>query len=250
MSRPLEPAVKTALDKPILPLAAIVYLDILDDPLFAWSGFGDLVFAAGQTGDISLDGKTFKGTGTIIEVSAVSEGMGGSDALEISMPGVDPYEPLMRQLVTNRNRWQFRRAVVWLMLLDPDTDAIVGKPFRIKTGRMDKMPYSETDEAGVIKVSIEGQQAYGNAPLGTRYSESRDIDPRDNSQSWVHSLANMTAAIGQATAQPGTGGAGGSFSGGSGSGSGSGGGNGGGGSPFYGGGGGGGRGDRTNDVIY
>ena len=200
MTRLLEAATAAAVEKPVLPLAVLVYLDIQDDPLIAWSGIGDLIFAAGQTGDPSLDGKTFKGTGNLIQVGSVSEGVGGSDALEISMPGVDPFEPALRQLITNRNRWQFRRAVVWVMALDPDTDAIVGKPFRIKTGRMDKMPFSENNREGVIKCSIEGQQAYGNSALGTRYSEQRDINPKDTSQLYVHYLANVTAEMGKPSA--------------------------------------------------
>lgn len=153
----------------------------------------------GETGDPSLDGKTFKGTGDIIEVSAVSEGVGGSDALEIALPGVNLDMPMMRQLVRDRQRWQFRRAIVWVVLLDEFTDEIVGKPFRIKTGRMDRMPYSEANGPGIIKCSIEGQQAYGNTPLNTRYSEQVDINANDNSQSWAHSLANMTAELGKST---------------------------------------------------
>lgn len=200
MTRPLTAATSAALDKPVLPLAVILYLDIEGDPLFAWTGIGDLPFAAGETGDPSLDGKTFFGTGTIMEVSQISDGVGGSDALEISLPGVDVGQPMLRQLITNRNRWQFRRAVVWLMALDPDTDAIAGKPFRIKTGRMDQMPYAENDKNGTVKVSIEGQQAYGNVPLATRYSEQTDVNPNDTSQRYVHSLANMTASIGQLSA--------------------------------------------------
>lgn len=202
MTRPLVAATATALDKPILPVAVIVYLDILNDPLFAWSGIGDLVFGVAETGDPSLDSKTFNGTGSIIEISAVSEGVGGSDALDISLPGVDIQEPLLRQLITNRNRWQFRRAIVWLMLLDPDTDLIAGKPFRIKTGRMDRMPLSENDTGGTIKVVIEGQQSYGDIPLGSRYSEQIDINPNDTSQKWAHSLANMQAVIGKNTVSP------------------------------------------------
>lgn len=208
MTRPLDPVTSAGLDKPILPLAVILYLNIEGDPLFAWSGIGDLPFAPGETGDPSLDGKTFLGTGNLIEVSTISEGVGGSDALEITLPGVDIGQPMLRQLISNRNRWQFRRAVVWLMLLDPDTDAIAGKPFRIKTGRMDQMPYNENDKSGNVKCKIEGQQAYGNIPLATRYSEAIDINPNDTSQKYVHSLANMTAALGQASAAPGMVGAG------------------------------------------
>lgn len=207
MTRTLANSTKLGLDKAELPLAAILYLDILDDPLYCWSGIGDLTFGAAETGDPSLDGLTFAGTGTIINISTIGEGVGGSDALEISLPGVDLNEPMLRQLITNRNRWQFRRAVVWLMVLDPDTFAIAGKPFRIKTGRMDQMPYSENNKEGVVKCKIEGQQAYGNIPLASRYSEQIDINPNDVSQKYVHALANMTAALGQASAQGGTGGA-------------------------------------------
>lgn len=355
MSRPLEIATSEAVGKPVLPLAMIVYLDIADDPLFAWTGIGDLTFGApeliangkfdynlngwvkgygdpkaelinnairittvsgswashsysfptvvGQeyktsvrlvgtsnggahfiksdsavdwgvnradlmpnntttpgvyagkftataatsyihvlggnaagstatyddisvaeqsagltTGDPSLDGKTFKGLGTIAEISNISDGIGGSDAIEIAMPGVDPFQPAMRQLITDRRRWQFRRAVVWMLALDPDTDAIVGKPFRVKTGRMDRMPYTEGRDGGVIKVRIEGQQAYGNEPLNTRYSEQVDLDPNDNSQQWVHHLANITPELGIKTEIPGAGNTGASVSIGGGSG--------------------------------
>lgn len=202
MTRPLQAATSTALGQPILPLAVIVYLDVESDPLYAWSGIGDLSFAAAATGDPSLDGKTFLGTGTLIEVGEVSEGAGGSDALELTLPGVDLGEPMLRQLITNRNRWQFRRAVVWLMVLNPDTNAIEGKPFRIKTGRMDQMPYSENDRSGQVKCVIEGQQSYGDIPLASRYSEQLDINPNDTSQNWVHALANMNATIGKATVTP------------------------------------------------
>ncbi len=204
MTRPLEQATKDGFDKPIIPLAVIIYLDILDDPLFAWSGIGDLTFAAAQTGDPSLDGRTFKGTGNLIELSAVSEGVGGSDTLQVILPGVDVTEPILRQLITTRRRWQFRRAIVWLMLLDPDTNAITGKPFRIKTGRMDQMPFSENAKGGSVKCKIEGQQSYGNTPTASRYSEQIDINPNDISQRFVHSLANMTAQIGTASANAGT----------------------------------------------
>ena len=204
MTRPLEAATKAAVDKPILPLAVILYMDILNDPLFAWTGIGDLIFTAAQTGDPSLDSKTFKGLGTAVEIGTMSEGVGGSDALEIALPGVDIAEPMMRQVIRDRQRWQFRRAIVWCMALNETTGAIEGKPFRIKTGRIDAMPYSEGNNAGIIKARIEGQQAYGNEPLATRYSEQIDINPNDTSQKYAHTLANMSAELGKSsTSNPG-----------------------------------------------
>jgi hypothetical protein len=203
MTRPLDPATSIAVGNPVLPISFALYLDILDDPLFAWAGIGDLVFGAGATGDAFLDGKTFYGTGHIVEISNISDGAGGSDALEVSLQGVDPLQPAMRQIMTNRNRWQFRRAIAWMIALDPETLAPVGKPFRLKTGRMDRMPYTEDKDGGKIKCKIEGQQAYTNRPLSTRYSEQRDINPNDTSQKFVHALANRTPELGVSSATSG-----------------------------------------------
>ena len=202
MTRPLNAATAAAFQQSDLPFAFIVYLDILGDPLLAWTGLGDLVFSAGQTGDTLLDGKTFVGAGSIFEIGSATDAIGGSDVMTISVAGVDITQPVLRQLIYNRNRWQFRRATVWMMTLDPTTYAIVGQPFRIKTGRMDQMPYSESASGGVVSCKIEGQQSYGKQPLLTRYSEQLDINSADVSQNYIYSLANMTAALGTPSATP------------------------------------------------
>lgn len=202
MTRPLDSATATATTQPILPLATIIRLDIVGDPLFCWTGLGDLTFSAGQTGDSALDGNTFLGTGTAVEIGVSSDGAGGSDVLELALAGVSITDPILRQIIYNHNRWQFKPAYVWMMLLDPVTSAIVGKPFRIKTGRIDQMPYDEDKGKGIVKCKIEGQQSYGKQPLATRYSEQKDIDPNDISQDFVYSLANMTASFGTVSAPP------------------------------------------------
>lgn len=202
MTRPLDAATATATTQAILPMATIIRLDIVGDPLYCWTGIGDLTFGAGATGDSALDGNTFLGTGTAIEIGVASDGAGGSDVLELSLAGVSITDPILRQIIYNHNRWQFKPAYVWLVLLDPTTSAVVGKPFRIKTGRIDQMPYDEDKGKGIVKCKIEGQQSYGNQPLATRYSEQKDIDPNDISQDFVYSLANMTASFGTVSAPP------------------------------------------------
>ena len=202
MTRILDSATAAATSNPTLPMATIVRLDIVGDPLYCWTGIGDLTFGAGATGDSALDGLTFLGTGTAVEIGISSDGAGGSDVLELSLAGVSITDPILRQIIYNHNRWQFKPAYVWLMLLDPDTYAIAGKPFRIKTGRMDQMPYDEDKGKGIVKCRIEGQQSYGKQPLATRYSEQKDINPNDISQDFVYSLANMTAQYGTVSAPP------------------------------------------------
>ncbi len=200
MVRPLDSATAAAVGNPIIPLAAIVRLYIVGDPLLAWTGLGDLVFGAGATGDPELDGATFKGIGSIIELAGISEGVGGTDGLAITLPGVDLNNLAMKQVIRDRNLWQFQRGLVWLMLINPDTGAITGKPFRVRTGRIDSMPYRQQNGEGSITAVIEGQQAYGTEALNSRYSEQPDININDTSQKWVWNLANMSAIIGKSTA--------------------------------------------------
>jgi hypothetical protein len=168
--------------------------------LLAWTGIGDLTFGAGQTGDTELDGVTFKGIGDALELSGLSEGIGGTDGLQVTLPGVDLNSNEMKQIIRDRDLWQFQRALTWLMLIDPDTGAITGKPFRIRTGRIDNMPYKEDRGKGSLNCVIEAQQAYGNEALNSRYSEQSDINSTDTSQKWVWNLANMSPIIGRSTA--------------------------------------------------
>jgi hypothetical protein len=198
-------AVGTILGGDTVPVAFIMRLEITGDPLYAWTGFGDLVIGAAQTGDTALDGRTYTGiTHLVADIGVVSDGRGGSSALEISLPGVDLTDEAMRQVVYNQNKWQFKQAWVWLAILDGDGSPI-GTPIRLKSGRMDQMVVEESEDgAGVVRCIIEGHQAYGGEALATRYSEQGELDATDTSQKWVWQLANMTPGLGQANSLAGS----------------------------------------------
>lgn len=198
-------ALGTELDSNNLTVVWIIRLDITNDPLFAWTGFGDLTFAAGATGDTALDGQTFQGiTHLIAEVGAVQDQQGGSTALEISVPGISLTDEAMRQVVYDRRVWQFKTAYAWLAFLD-DNDNVIGNPVRVKSGRMDQMLVEESEDGtGVIRCVIEGQQAYSAEASGSRYSEQEELDPTDTSQKYVWALANMDPKTGSNNIIPGT----------------------------------------------
>lgn len=160
-----------------------------------------LVVPGTATGDGALDGQGFDGVTHLIgEINTVQDSVGGSGALEISLPGVDLQSEAMRQVVRDKRRWQFRQAWLWMAFLD-DSMNVIGKPFRLKTGRMDQMVVSEDDSSGtgVVKAVVESQQAYASESLNTRYSETKDLDPADTSQDYTAMLANMQPSIGQKT---------------------------------------------------
>ena len=213
-ARALASATATAADGATVGWAYFIRLDIPIDPIICWTGFGTYTFSSGHA-DGALAGQTFTGiTHLVGEVSSVTEGQGGSEAVVLSLPGVDLTDVAMRQVVFDRRQWQFRKAWVWVALLD-EFGAVVGDPIRLKSGRMDQMMViEEADNSGVVKCQIESAQSYLSEALATRYSEQRDLDATDTSQDYVWALANTSPAIGKApsTGMPsgGSGGGGGS----------------------------------------
>lgn len=197
--RVIDPSTDLLVDSPTVGWAYFIRLDIESDPILAWTGFGSYAFAP-DFQDAALAGQTFQGiTHLVADVSTVTEGQGGSEAVVLSLPGVDITDEAMRQVVYDRRRWQFRQAWLWVAMLSPQ-GAVVGVPIRLKSGRMDQMTIvEENDGSGTVKCQIESAQSYLSEALATRWSEQKDFDPSDTSQDYVWSLANMTPAIGEKT---------------------------------------------------
>jgi uncharacterized membrane protein YgcG len=193
MSRNLDPATREAAQSATVWPAWVIRLDIKDDPVLVWTGLGQYVPSG--TGDAALDGLTFEGIANVGEIGAVVDAREGSQAVTLALAGVDLTDEALRQVVFDERTWQFRDAWLWVVLCDEDGDPI-GKPVRIKKGRMDQMNHEEDDGEGRVSVEIESHQAYVGQALGTRYSEQPEVDPTDTSQRFVHDLANKIAGIG------------------------------------------------------
>ena len=185
-----------------------VYLDILDDPLFAWTGGYDIAIT-GQ-GD-SLLNNTFLGTSGLVEIGEVADERGGGPGTPITLSGVDPALPGFDRLIAEGRLWQGRRAVIWQSYTNEAGQPIFD-PRRVKTGRMDNLRFEQGGDTGTLTLDIEGFAAHAQQALNTRYAEQRDIDPTDTSQNWVHDLANKqpdVGATGQGTNKTSGGGGGG-----------------------------------------
>lgn len=197
-ARDLNPVTKAALASDVVYMAFIIRLDILGDPVLIWTGTRD--YKPVGTGDAALDGLTFEGMGAIGKIGNIVDGRGGSQAVKLTLSGIDISSPLLRQVVGDNRTWQFRQAWIWIATLNADYE-VIGVPFRVKTGRMDQMPVGKSGRKGdYVSVTIESHQAYASDVLNTKYSEQKDIDPTDTSQNYVHDLANKPAVIGGASA--------------------------------------------------
>ena len=193
MSRGMSGAMESEVVKSTIRSVWIVRLDIKDDPILAWTGWGP--FSPTGTGDDALDGNTFEGLGPIDAISDVEDTESGSQSVTLELPGVDLNDDALRQIVLNAETWQFRQAWIWYGLLN-ETFNVIADPTRIKTGRMDQMRVSHTGKTGTVSVTVESYQAYAAEALRTRYSQQKDVDPTDKSQDFAHDLANKQPGVG------------------------------------------------------
>jgi len=195
MARSLDAATATALVADIVYSMWLIRLDIDTDPVYIHTGFGNLTFGGGY--DTKLQGVTFVGVGNIGEIGVISDDSGGSQAVTLKLPGVDLADDYLHQIISSGDKWQRRNAYLFMATLDA-SGAILGKPFRVKTGRIDKMEITIDPGAstGELTVTLESQQAYMSQALNTRWIEQNQIDSTDTSQNYVLSLANKVPSIG------------------------------------------------------
>lgn len=201
-------------EKPIVYPVWFIWLDIEDDPVFAFTGIGSITFGEGETGDLALDGRTFTGLGQVCVIGDIQESENGSGATRLTVPGVDPALPGFKPLIADRKAWQFRRAVLWhTYMTDDGSGALVDYPEREKTGRMDGLEITHDGDTCTISLNIEGFAASGMYPTGTKYAEQPEIDPDDISMSFIADLVNRQPELGpgatQTTQKPGSSGGGG-----------------------------------------
>lgn len=189
-------------ENPVIRPIWLIWMDVEGDPLYAHTGTGTISFEEGETGDPALDGKTFEGLGAFAMMGDIQESENGSGPMTITLPGVDPDEPGFKQLIAERRRWQYRRAIVWFSYLNEAMTGLIDYPQREKTGRLDGLRITHDQETCAISVNIVGFSADSSPPLASKYADQPEIDPSDISQQWVADLANRQIELGPGSTQP------------------------------------------------
>ena len=98
------------------------WLDLLDDPVFGWTGPGSLALSG--TGDPVLDNNIFVPVEGAVEIGDFTESMGAGRPLTITFSAPDNDAPVIRQIVRDRRIWQLRRAKIWLLFLMEDQASV------------------------------------------------------------------------------------------------------------------------------
>lgn len=197
-NRPLHPATAAAIGQNVVYEGWFIRLDIEDDPVQIWTGGYDVTFAG--TDDAALNGIAFEGRGVIGGIGEIVDGAGGSQSVKLTLAGVDLEDEALKQVVFDKRRWKRRQAWLWVATLDENYQ-VVGTPFRVKTGRMDKMRVGQGRGQNYVEVTIESHQGYSTQPTMTGYYEMAAVlDSADQAEAFVHDLANRQAIIGGTTA--------------------------------------------------
>ena len=143
MTRSLTTAFKNeTLASEITPIA-LVDLDFSGGHVRVWTGQGDLTW----------DGKTWTGTGTLLNIDAIQESTDiAAHGVSLQLNGV-PSELLSTVLTEH---YQGRAAVIYLAALN-SSQAVIADPFILWSGRMDVMQIQDAAETATITLNAENR---------------------------------------------------------------------------------------------
>lgn len=186
--RDITAGMKTALEDSVIRPVLIGRLDILTDPITAWTGPG--TFVPTTTGDAAMDGQVFTNMAPFVELTDITEDQGIGEATSLVITGHDLDEELLRQVVRDRRQWRGRKAYLWLGLLNVDEATVVANPIRIKTGIMSQMTVKRNQEEATIMVEVDRDlgRAKG-APW--RWIDHQRLFVGDTWSSFIQDLANQ-----------------------------------------------------------
>ncbi len=187
MARSLTAGMVTGLEAGTILPVLIGRLDILSDPITAWTGHG--VFSPTGSGDTALDGQVFVSIAPFIELSDILEDQGIGGPVTLTISGHDLDEDALRQVVRDKRQWRLRNAWLWLGLLNVDEATVIADPVRIKTGIMIQMTVDRRPDGASVTVTVD--RDLGNARSGSfRWVDHTRLFPADTWSTFVVELAN------------------------------------------------------------
>lgn len=197
-ARNLDSATAAALPGDTLYPVWFLRLDIANEPAYFHTGLGNYTFPGGSGYDPAIVGFNFIGVGMLGQMDPITDDVSGSQTLNLSLPGIDLTNDYLKELVTDAQLWQRRQAWLWLSLFTDAPPTLIGKPFRVKTARMDQLTFTIDPDSntGTVTIGLESQASYGGEALFSRYSEQPQIDASDVSQQYVADLSNKVPEIG------------------------------------------------------
>ena len=192
MARDLTAGMQSALVAGTVRPTLIGRLDIVSDPVVAWTGPG--IFAPTGTDDAALNGQTFLPVAPFIKMSNILEDQSIGGPVTLTLAGHDLDEILLRQVVRDKRAWRGKPAYLWLGLLNSNEYSVIADPVRIKTGVIINMIVTRTKDEHTIAVAID--RDLGNARSAPfRWVDHTRLFPSDTFSTFVRKLANKPSGL-------------------------------------------------------
>ena len=155
-----------------------VEVDFADDVTTrAWTGYGE----------IEIDGETYLGLGTFINISTIEEATENkATGMTLQLTGVPP-EVVATALGED---YQGNPCRIYLGALEVDTGVVINDPYNIFTGRIDTMNLTFGGDEARITLSVESRLIdFERAPDRRLTPEDQKLDfPGDEGLEYVASI--------------------------------------------------------------
>jgi hypothetical protein len=175
VTRPLDPAVSTATNAPVIEVAILVECQFVPDDLLIWSGLGNFTWG----------NRTFTGAGSLLSIGALEE---TTETRAVSVAVGLSAVPTDLIGYAQEVNWRGNPGRIWLALLNQQ-GGLLGDPIPVFSGRMDVLSWSEADTAN-LTLTIESRLADLDRARTRLYTDRDQEDeyPNDLGFQYVTSL--------------------------------------------------------------
>lgn len=184
MSRNLDSTLSSSLtDKTVYPIV-LVMLTFRSQVSYIWTGTGTLVW----------NGMSFLGVGSLGKLSDIVEGTAvKADGATVSLSGIDP--TLQAECMADIQLGA--PAKIWYGHFA--NGQVLGSPYLIFSGQVDKPSFTIGAEAISIQLALESRMSNHARPSSRRYTsaDQRISFPTDISMSWVEQLSDQALIWGE-----------------------------------------------------
>jgi hypothetical protein len=168
----------------ILPVR-LVQIAFKSQTVYCWSGPGPL----------SWNGHTFLGIGSLGKISAVSEGVDvQASGVTLTLSGIDPV--LLGESMTDIQLGATAR--IWRGLWQHPANTLLGTPYQLFRGQVDKPTVHVSGEELTISLALESRIVNLRRASCRRYTsaDQRLEYPTDSGFSWVEELNDLALVWG------------------------------------------------------
>lgn len=153
---------------------------MLDEPLYLWTGVGDLEY----------ESETYKGTGAFGTISTSdTDSSLSANGISLTLSGV-PTDVLQFALSPN---YRNKKVIVNIVLFDNNGTLIGGNRFYV--GRIDVVNISKSGEENIITVNVENHLINFSRPLIRRYNQEDQHLFVDNTDIGFEYISKITSDI-------------------------------------------------------